>query len=188
MSRKRDQIVATADALFYREGFAAVGIDRVVAEAGVALGTLYRHFHGRSDLVVGALVHREAAYFAALDKAAAGTQGPTRVLSLFDGLADWARRDGGNGCLFLRAASAHPDDAKVRDTVRAHKRAYLALVRRRLVEGGWSERAAGRLAPPILVLLEGAVATSAVLGTARAKREARAAARALLEAYPPGAK
>lgn len=184
MNPKRDQIVAAADALFYREGFAAVGIDRVVAEANVALGTLYRHFRGRGELVVGALAHREATYFAALDAAAAGTQGVNRVLSLFDGLSDWAQAHGGNGCLFLRAASAHPGDAAVRRRVAAHKRDYLALVRRRLTEGGWRAAAAARLAPGILVLLEGAVATSGVLGAATAKEEARAAAQALLERHP----
>lgn len=186
MTGKRDKIAATADGLFYREGFAATGIDRVVAEAGVALGTLYRHFRGRRELIVGALAHREAAYFAALDAAAEGKRGAERVLSLFDGLAGWAERNGGNGCLFLRAASAHPGDAAIRGRVAVHKRACLALARKRLAEGGWSEDAAARLAPMILVLLEGAVATSGALGTAGAKRAARAAAQALLQADPPG--
>jgi AcrR family transcriptional regulator len=40
----RERIMRTACDLFSREGIAAVGVDRIVAEAGVAKTTLYRHF------------------------------------------------------------------------------------------------------------------------------------------------
>ncbi|MGF1631413.1 MAG: TetR/AcrR family transcriptional regulator [Kiloniellaceae bacterium] len=184
MSRKRDAIVQAADRLFYREGFAATGIDRVVEAADVALGTLYNHFQGRSALVVGALDHREAAYFAHLDRAAAGLKGPARVLGLFDGLLAWAKAEGGNGCLFLRAVAAHPLDAEIRSRVRRHKESYLALCRQRLREAGWEAGAARRLAPQIFLLLEGAVAAAAQLGDKTAVTQARRMAAELLQRDP----
>ena len=187
MSKKRDAIVETADRLFYREGFAATGIDRVVEAADVALGTLYKHFQGRSALVVGALDHREATYFARLEEAAAGLEGPPRVLSLFDGLLAWTEAEGGNGCLFLRAAAAHPLDAEIRTRVRQHKARYLALCRQRLREAGWEATAARRLAPQIFLLLEGAVAAAAQLGDRTAVTQARRMAAELLQREPaPG--
>jgi AcrR family transcriptional regulator len=44
----RERIVSTAYALFTTYGLSAVGVDRVVAEAGVAKSTLYRHFPPRT--------------------------------------------------------------------------------------------------------------------------------------------
>jgi AcrR family transcriptional regulator len=185
MAGKQKDIVAAAERLFYREGFASVGIDRIVGEAGVALGTLYRHFKGRADLVVGALEHREAAFFEALARAASAREGEDRVLCLFDALGDWTARNGGNGCFFLRAASAHPDDTAICGAVMAHKRAYLDLVRQELVEAGWSPAQAERLAPRLFLLLEGAVAAAPVLGDDIAVAQARDAARALLRVDVP---
>lgn len=181
---KKDDIAAAAAGVFYREGFAATGIDRLAEAAGVALGTVYRHYEGRRGIVLAALAHREAAYFDHLEAATDTAAGADRVLGLFDALADWAARQGGNGCLFLRAAGAHPDDPGIRGAVAAHKRAYLALIARRLREAGWSAVDADRLAPPLFLLLEGAVAAALPLGMEAAVAEARAAARALLTAVP----
>jgi len=43
-SEARRRILETADRLFYQDGIRAVGIDRIIAEAGVAKMSLYRHF------------------------------------------------------------------------------------------------------------------------------------------------
>jgi AcrR family transcriptional regulator len=53
--RPRERIVATAIRLFLEEGIGAVGVHRIVDEAGVALMTLYRHFGGKDGVVVAAL-------------------------------------------------------------------------------------------------------------------------------------
>ena len=184
MSEKRRALLAAADQLFYQEGFGATGIDRVVAVAEVALGTLYHHFDGKVDLVVAVLGYREACYFAQLDEAAERKEGLERVLSLFDGLAAWATKRGGNGCLFLRAAAAHPDEAAIRARVLKHKKACLRLCRRRLQEAGLEAAAARRLAPSVFLLMEGAVASAGTLGAKTAIRQARADALALLERNP----
>jgi len=51
----RERILLTAYDLFARNGIRAVGVDRIVAESGVAKTTLYRHFASKDDLVVAAL-------------------------------------------------------------------------------------------------------------------------------------
>ncbi|HXE52309.1 MAG TPA: TetR/AcrR family transcriptional regulator [Tepidisphaeraceae bacterium] len=53
----RERLVAAAIELFYRHGFAAVGIDRVISAAGVTKTTFYKHFEGKDELMVAA-VHR----------------------------------------------------------------------------------------------------------------------------------
>jgi AcrR family transcriptional regulator len=53
--RPRERILAAAIRLFLEEGIGAVGVHRIVDEAGVALMTLYRHFGGKDGVVVAAL-------------------------------------------------------------------------------------------------------------------------------------
>src|ERR1700704_5382550 len=55
----RERILFTAYDLFARNGIRAVGVDRIVAESGVAKTTLYRHCASKDDLVVAALALRE---------------------------------------------------------------------------------------------------------------------------------
>ena len=55
---RRDHLVDRAADLFYREGFHATGIDRVLAEAGVAKMTLYKHFGSKEALILATLRRR----------------------------------------------------------------------------------------------------------------------------------
>ena len=57
-SLARERILDAADRLFYNEGIHAVGIQRVVEEAGVTRVTLYRHFPGKDELISAYLEQR----------------------------------------------------------------------------------------------------------------------------------
>jgi AcrR family transcriptional regulator len=48
--RNRDRLLSAADAAFRRDGVAA-SLDEIARSAGVGIGTLYRHFPTRNDLV-----------------------------------------------------------------------------------------------------------------------------------------
>src|SRR5687767_12364513 len=48
----RRRLIDTATRLFYADGIHAVGIDRIIAEAGVAKATFYNHFPSKDDLVL----------------------------------------------------------------------------------------------------------------------------------------
>jgi len=54
----RDRILETAQRLFYRHGIRAVGVDRIIAESGVAKMSFYRHFPSKRDLVIAFLERR----------------------------------------------------------------------------------------------------------------------------------
>jgi AcrR family transcriptional regulator len=58
----RERILETASALFYKQGVRAVGVDLVVAQAGIAKASLYRHFRTKDDLIA-AFLQREDEHF-----------------------------------------------------------------------------------------------------------------------------
>src|SRR3954454_15976952 len=58
-STGRERLVAAAIELFYRNGFGAVGIDRVIAAAGVTKTTFYKHFESKDELMVAAVQRRD---------------------------------------------------------------------------------------------------------------------------------
>ena len=54
-SEARQRILETADRLFYQDGVRAAGIDRIIAEAGVAKMSLYKHFPSKDDLILAVM-------------------------------------------------------------------------------------------------------------------------------------
>ncbi|WP_143340416.1 TetR/AcrR family transcriptional regulator [Demequina sp. NBRC 110057] len=117
----RERLLATASALFYEEGIHAVGIDRIVNEAGVPRATLYRHFAGKEGLVLAYLRGEDAAIRG--QAAAAAAAAPERQLGLAIAAiaADIAQRHT-RGCPFINAAAEYPDaDSEVRGLIDAHR-------------------------------------------------------------------
>jgi AcrR family transcriptional regulator len=112
-SPKRDHLMATAWRLFYRDGYRAVGIDTLLAEAGVAKMTLYNHFSSKDDLIIAVLEKRDCelrASIIALVDASTGSPAD-KLLTVFDWLETWFGTPDFNGCAFIRALSEYPDIA-----------------------------------------------------------------------------
>ena len=100
----RDRILETAYELFSRHGVRAVGIDRVVKEAGVAKASLYRHFPSKDDLVLAVLELREQRFTREWLETEIERRGGTpreRVLSVFDLFDEWFQADDFYGCPFI---------------------------------------------------------------------------------------
>jgi AcrR family transcriptional regulator len=117
----RRRLLDTATRLFYEGGIHAVGIDRIIAEAGVAKATFYNHFPSKDDLVVAYLEEidqRGRAAVAALPK-----QPPRKMISAVMGRISEAVTAGGwRGCPFLNAAAEYPDPASpVRRAITARR-------------------------------------------------------------------
>ncbi|MEH7073795.1 TetR/AcrR family transcriptional regulator [Neobacillus drentensis] len=56
----KERILRVAEELFYSEGIRAVGIDRIIAESGVAKSSFYRNFATKDDLVIAFLELRHS--------------------------------------------------------------------------------------------------------------------------------
>ncbi len=114
----RERLLEAASDLFYHEGIAATGIDRVIARAGVAKASLYNNFAGKDDLVAAYL----AAALVRVDERleALGRAAPGRAtLAFFEDLAVLTARPGFVGCPFLNAAVELAPDAPARRVVAA---------------------------------------------------------------------
>src|SRR5262245_63130905 len=88
----RERLVHVAIELVYAHGFQAVGVDQVIAAAGVSKTTFYKHFESRDDLLVAAIRTRDEwemrGFNAALEKLAPDSP-RDRLLAIFDVLDTW---------------------------------------------------------------------------------------------------
>src|SRR6478735_1526919 len=108
----RDRLVATAVELFYRQGFAAVGIDQVIAAAGVTKTTFYKHFEGKDDLMVAAVERRDEWESQAWSRAVreiAGDDPAGQLLATLDVMDLWFNDPDFLGCMFLNTAIEFPN-------------------------------------------------------------------------------
>lgn len=178
----RLQLIDTALDLFDRHGFHAVGIDKILAAAGLAKMTLYHHFDSKEALIVAALEKRDAAFRVAFAGAiAAAAAGRAELLAMFDAIEAWIRDPAFRGSLFDKAAAEYGEkDHPVKRSVLAHKAWLFGEVRRAAAAAGASDPV--KLAAELFLLIEGAISAAAVTGDRSAARRARAAAETLIAA------
>lgn len=155
MSDKRQQIVETAYRLFKRFGFHATGIDRIIAEAGIAKMTMYRHFPRKDDLIVAVLNERSQRFDRQLD-GLAGLPPGRQIAAIVDWHRRWFRRGDFHGCLFAHALAEFTDSAHpVHRAAAAQKDGFRHRLQRILAGILPSGRAEGA-AVALAMLIEGA--------------------------------
>jgi AcrR family transcriptional regulator len=131
----RERILTAAGRLFYSEGIHAVGVDRIIAESGVAKATLYTHFSGKDELVAAYLAEASAAWWGTLGARMEPIADPVaRALAVFDALAEWFADPGFRGDPFVNAAAEFPDPTHPARRVVSQHRHWLADVLRGLAE------------------------------------------------------
>jgi AcrR family transcriptional regulator len=141
-SPARRRVLDTATALFYAEGVHTVGIDRIIAEAGVAKATFYKHFPAKDELVRAYLERefrrQQGALGEVVEAARARSADPLApVLAIFDSLGETGAGPGFRGCPFTNAAAEYPDPAHpVRQTIAEYRRWHHGLFRDLLAEAG----------------------------------------------------
>lgn len=178
----RDHILATAGSLFYREGIRAVGVDRIIAEAGVAKPTLYKHFRTKEDLILTYLEGRHEAVIGALAAAMQAARGEPlpRVMAIFEWLETKVDVASGRGCAFLLALAEHEESAPIKEIVKRHKDALRELFASAVSVRG---RRAGDLPLQLAQLYDGALATIMVRRNKEGATLARKTARILVTAW-----
>ncbi len=176
------RVLDAAEPLFYAAGVRGVGIDAVVARAGVATKTVYALFGSKQGLVEAYLRRRDRRWITWLTgRTGQAAPGRDRVLAVFDALGEWFAEPGFNGCAFTNVAGEMHTDPTARAVAREHKLALRALLCTITTDvPGAADPAA--LADGLMLLVEGAIVTAHVEGDPHAATRARATAAALLEA------
>ena len=178
----RERIIRTAYELFTRHGLTAVGIDRIVAEAGVAKTTLYRHFRSKDDLIAEVVERHHQLWLRDWLEPETRKRGATpaaQLLAVFETLDEWFGDQNFQGCLLINSLlEAHDRYGAVRHaSIRAIDDVY-AFLERLAVEAKTREPA--RLAQQIHLLVRGAI-VAAAQGRPDAVQEASVLARQLIE-------
>jgi AcrR family transcriptional regulator len=185
----RDRLIATAVDLFYRNGFSAIGIDRVIAAAGVTKTTFYKHFESKDDLMVAAVQQRDEWESQAWNRAVkkiAGDDPIKQLLAMLDVLDVWFNDPDFLGCMFLNTAIEFPNR---NDPVHQAAAAYKLRTRDHFCDiakrAGAEATAAEIFADCYTALIEGALILRQTHSRNDAARAIRPAVEQLIAAYLP---
>ena len=181
----RDKILATAGQLFYRDGYRAVGIDTIIAEAGVAKMSLYRHFSSKDELIVAYLTESNQQFWKWLEAETEGIQDPAEVLvAMFAAFQRQSTTPQCFGCTFQGVASEFPE--------MSHPGHQVAMDHKRQVVNRFTHLAEqaqlndpDELANQLLLLMDGAWIASRMFGSDNPAKNLTPAATALIEAKRP---
>lgn len=179
----RDRILATASELFYQEGVQNVGIDRIIAESGVAKMSLYNHFKSKDALIAAWLQQQDddwRANFRAQVEAKASDPGD-RPLAVFDVLKDWFEQPNFRGCAFLNSTVelVNPEHPACQVAI-AHQQATYDLIYE-LVQAA-NLPAAEALTHQLILLMQGAIVVAMFQRDAESALQAKRAAATLIAA------
>jgi AcrR family transcriptional regulator len=169
----RERILDTAYELFSKHGTRAVGVDRIIAEAGTAKMTLYRNFASKDALIVAFLAAREERWTRGWLQAEVERRADTsagRLLAIFDVFGEWFELPDFEGCSFINVMLELTDRE---DPSRIASVGHLSVIREFLAglatEAGVADPEA--FAHQWHILMKGSI-------VAAAEGDARAAARA----------
>lgn len=160
----REKILETAEQLIYQKGIHATGMDLLVKTSGVARKSIYRYFATKDDVAAAALNARDERWMhwfrTECDKGETPTE---RVLNMFSTLKNWFQSEGFRGCAFINTAgeTGDPEDP-VRRIAKLHKQKLLDYIFELTSQMNIEQPMV--LAKQLLILIEGAITTSHVMG------------------------
>lgn len=175
MTSRREQLLETAVELFGQHGYHATGIDRIIAESGVAKMTLYKHFKSKDELILAALRRwdEQSRHWLISEVESRANEPGERLLALFDVLDEWFEQKYFNGCMFINATAEYADqDDPIHAAAAEHKRLFRRYLREQAVAAGFVN--ADELTDQIVLLMEGAIVTAHVTGKQAGKSAKKA--------------
>lgn len=177
-----ERLLDAASRLFYTRGVPNVGINEIIARAGVARMTFYHHFPSKDDLIKAVLERRReerAKWLARADEL--GSTPTDKVLAVFDLLEEWFAAPDYRGCPLVAATFELGGQLNAaRPYARTHHDAVRAFFAEKLRAAGIADPEA--VAAELHLLLEGATVVALVQQGSAAAAAARRAAAKLLTA------
>ena len=179
----RERLLQTARRLFIAEGFRAVGIDRIIAEADVAKTTLYSHFPSKDDLIVAVLREQDFSVIEMFSGAVeqASSKGRSSLNAFFNALKKWFQSEHFRGCAFINASVELADAAHPAFRFAAQHKQAIEKVIHDAVTAEHGRKVADAVAAAIALLVEGAIVTALLQQKSKPADIAKKAAICLIE-------
>ena len=186
----RDRLIVAAIDLCYRQGFNAVGLDQIIAHAGVTKTTFYKHFESKDDLLIAAIQKRDEWESAAWERAVSeigGGDARRQLVAMYDLLDAWFNEPIYGGCMFINAAAEFPNPSDpVHQAAAEHKHRYRDWIIELARSAGIVEPEA--FADQYVILFEGTLIMRQVYGRNDAALVTKRSIERLIEqSMPPSA-
>lgn len=165
----KQRILDTASNLFYFQGFNNTGINQIIAEADIAIGSLYKHYRSKNDLLYSYLQAEEEKFFTSLNEYLRNAGDPKeKLLKLVDFRIRLQEEAQCSGCQFIKInAELGREDECVNELVMNHKakqKAYLHEILDELSTSGSQPLETSLLANILFLMIEGAVVSATING------------------------
>lgn len=162
----RERILRVASDLFYRQGYNSTGINQIIAEADIAIGSLYNHFSSKTDLLQAYLAKEDLDWFEGFENGITRiSDAKEKLFALVDYRKKLQKTSGFAGCHFIKITSEIGEsNPAISDFVKAHKAKQKDMIRR-FVEQCYENQPeidTDLKAENIFLLIEGAVVTSTI--------------------------
>ena len=177
----RERLVDTALELFYKHGYRATGIDKILTVSGVSKMTLYKYFKSKDELILATLRRQDERLRNWLMKEIEqrGRTPHERILAIFDALAEWFSKPQYHGCPFINVTAEY---SEVGDPIHAfaaeHKRLLTNYICRLAKEAKATDP--DYLAQQLMLLVDGAIVSAKISHSGKAASNGRRIAEILL--------
>lgn len=162
----KDRMIRVASDLFYKQGYNSTGINQIIAEADIAIGSLYNHFSSKTDLLQAYLLQEELNWFEGFNNIITNIPDPKeKIFALIDYRKKLQQSSKFAGCHFIKIISEIGDTHPViSDFVRKHKEKQKELIRTLMQQYGEGNPSfdTDLMTENLFLLTEGAVVTSTI--------------------------
>lgn len=159
----RERLINTSYELFTSRGINDVGVDEVVAKAGVAKATLYRHFPSKEDLVLAFMDRRAEVWTSEMidrQPCERSSDPKEQLLAVFDVLDEWFhRRSDYEACSFVKVLFEVGAKGRIGKACIGHLDTIRDILRDRAEQAGL--RDARHLAWSLNILIKGSIVGAA---------------------------
>ena len=178
----RQRILETATMLFETHGINASGVDTIIAEAGIAKATLYKHFPSKNLLIIAYLREKSDRFYAWINARLKSKKSLSIQLltELCESVEEWIATPAFHGLPFHTASVEFPDPAHpiniYSSELALELQAFLADI---AANAGAKDPAA--LGQQLTILFEGAALVERLSPGSGAARRAKVAALTLIK-------
>lgn len=181
---KREELIQKALKAFYRDGFHALGMDKLAKETGVSKTAIYKHFRTKEDLILATLRLRDEQFRNWLIRRveALASDPKEQLIAIFDALGDWFSEPEYRSCMFIKASSEYQDRTHpIHAACAEHERHMLLDFTKFAEKAGAADAEA--LARDLLLISEGAIVLAHMFDPEETARDARNAALRIIKAH-----